>query len=114
MPYNVTINVTEAFTDLTVDDGLNPYVDKNNLKLENLDAGPSIFEIEVEADNSGNAVVYVNATDSSSKFRKFTYNFPQVSDPGNIYVPKPTAASQSEVDKLAEEIKAIKQQIAGP
>ncbi|ANL30767.1 hypothetical protein AMC90_PC00117 (plasmid) [Rhizobium phaseoli] len=88
MPYDVTINVTEAFTDLTVNDGHSPYVDKNNLKLENLDAGPSIFKIEVEADNNGHGVVYVKGTDSGSKLRNFPYNIPDDCNEGSIDFPK--------------------------
>lgn len=115
MPCDVTINVTEAFTALTVDDGHSPYVDKNNQKLENLNVGPAVLRISVPLDSNNEGMVFVRATDGRSKNRIFQYSIPDNRDAeGNIYVPKIAAASQSDLDKLAGEVEALKQEIAGP
>jgi hypothetical protein len=115
MPCEVTINVKEAFTALTVDDGHSPYVDKNNQKLEDLNVGPALFQISVPLDSNNEGMVFVRGTDGKSKNRIFQYSIPDSRDAeGNIYVPKIAAASQSDVEKLAEEIAALKQEIMGP
>jgi len=118
MPCDVTIDVTEAFTALTVDDGLSPYVDKNNQKLENLAVGPATFDISVALDSKNEAMVFVRATDTKSTKWIFKYSIPDELDGGGkIYVPKrvPTsqAASQADLDKLAQEVESLKESIAG-
>ncbi|MBY5770380.1 hypothetical protein GFL91_14285 [Rhizobium leguminosarum bv. viciae] len=114
MPCDVTVLVEQAVTALTVGDGLNPYFDKNNLKLENLTAGPSTFETSVPLDSNNEAMVFVRATDVNSIQQIFKYNIPDELDgEGKIYVPKRVAASQSDLDKLAEEVESLKERMAG-
>ncbi|MGO8470349.1 hypothetical protein AB9F45_39515, partial [Rhizobium leguminosarum] len=55
--------------------------------------------------------LFVRATDAKSAQRMFKYNIPDESDAGGkIYVPKivatSQAASQSDLDKLAEEVES--------
>lgn len=115
MPCELKINVTEAFRYLTVkNDQDEPYRDKNNLLLENLAAGPSLFEITVELDENYEAVVVVDATNAKSVPSSSRYNIPNDCAPGgNIYVPKIAAASQSDLDNLDAKVNALAQQIAG-
>ncbi|MBY4631611.1 hypothetical protein [Rhizobium croatiense] len=115
MPCDVTINVTEDFTALTVDDGYSPYMDKGNQKLENLKVvAPAIFYISVPLDSNNEGMVFVRATDGKSKNRIFKYSIPDNRDAeGNIYVPKITAALQSDLDNLDAQVKNLTQQIAG-
>lgn len=108
MPCEVTIKVTKAFTVLTVDDGYSPYVDKNNQKLENLKVGPATFEIVVPLDSNNEGIVFARGTDKKGKKRLFKYSIPDDRDAeGNIYVPKLTAALQSDLDDLAEKVQTL-------
>ncbi|MBY5333762.1 hypothetical protein HFO99_07365 [Rhizobium leguminosarum] len=118
MPCDVTIDVTEAFTAFTVHDGLSPYVDKKGQKLENLAVSPGTFDMSVALDSNNEAMVFVRATDAKSAQRIFKYNIPDERDAsGKIYVPRivatSQAASQSDLDKLAEEVESLKERMAG-
>ncbi|MDF0696256.1 hypothetical protein PYR71_06950 [Rhizobium sp. MC63] len=115
MPCDVTINVTGDFTAFTVDDGYSPYVDKSNKKLENLTVvGSATFYISVPLDSNNEGVVFVRATNAKSVTSSSTYNIPDDCAPGgNIYVPKISAASQSDLDNLDAKVNALAQQIAG-
>ncbi|MBX4875742.1 hypothetical protein HJA87_10255 [Rhizobium bangladeshense] len=114
MPYRVKVHFEEQYTELTVSNGHYPYSDIGGKKLEKLDVNPGdMYEISVPL-ISGAGTIVVSATDGAAKLR-FRYAIPNdCDDYGNIEVPKTEAASQSDVDKLTEEIQAIKQQIAAP
>lgn len=116
MPYRVKVHFKNKYAAVTVTNGYYPYVgiyDKELVELVNLDVDPGdMFEISVPLINGAGTVI-VYGTDGAAKLR-FGYAIPRDSDyDGNIYFPKPAAVSQSDFDKLAEEIKAIKRQI-GP
>ncbi|WP_040140972.1 hypothetical protein [Rhizobium etli] len=116
MPCELIINVTEVFTDFTVeDDQKKPYTDKKKVVLKNLTTtASSLFEITVELDEKNQAVIYVEAKNAKSVTSSSTYNIPDECAPGgNIYVPKISAAMQSDLNHLDARVKALEQQIAG-
>ncbi|MBX4924658.1 hypothetical protein [Rhizobium binae] len=113
MPYRVKVHFKNKYTAVTVTNGYYPYVDINNKKLVNLNVDPGdMFEISVPLiQGAGTVIVY--GTDGAAKLR-FGYAIPHDSDyDGNIYVPKPAAVSQSDFDKLTEEVNALRERI-GP
>lgn len=116
MPCIVKINFKKAYTAVTVTNGHNPYVDKNNVTLENLSVlANATYEISVALINGVGAVI-AYATDGANNLR-FTYTIPDDCDGnGNINVPKTAAvsqaASQADFEKLAQEVEALKERFA--
>jgi protein involved in polysaccharide export with SLBB domain len=113
MPYRVKVHFEKPYTAVTVSNGHYPYVDTHGMTLENLNVGAgAMYQISVALINGAGTVV-IDATDGADKIR-FRYAIPfDCDNDGNIEVPKIAAVSQSDVDKLTEEIEAIKQRI-GP
>ena len=114
MPYRVKVHFEKKYTAVKVTDGHNTYVDKNGKKLEKLDVNSGdMFEISVALFNGAGTVI-VDAKDGGADIHFPPYRIPADCDyDGNIKVPRTAAASQSDVDKLSEEIEAIKQRM-GP
>ncbi|MBP2448866.1 hypothetical protein [Rhizobium leguminosarum] len=113
MPYKVKVHFEKPYSEVTVTNGHYPYLDKNGLKLENLNvAAGAMYEISAALINgAGTVIVYV--TDGTARLR-FRYAIPNDSDyDGNIYAPKTEAVSKGDFDKLTDEVNALKERI-GP
>ncbi|EGE61098.1 UNVERIFIED_ORG: hypothetical protein GGI63_003285 [Rhizobium esperanzae] len=114
MPYIVKVHFEQKYTAVKVTDGHNIYMDTSGKKLENLDVAPGdTYKISVGLFNGAGTII-VDAKDGAADIHFPPYRIPVDCDyDGNIKVPRTAAASQSDVDKLSEEVEAIKQRI-GP
>ncbi|MBY4610695.1 hypothetical protein K6M90_23925 [Rhizobium sp. 9T] len=114
MPYRVKIDFERSYNPVTVSNGHYPYRDIHGTPLEDLNvAAGNMYEISVALIH-GTGTVVIETKDGSEDIL-FPYAIPRDCDVlGKIYVPPMTAASQSDVEKLAEEVAGLKQAIMGP